>query len=67
MFLGTRVLVMSPRPGRIVLDEATPYGRAAELPDNPRSTPGFIDFRDPCRRRDPRLRLTRRRPRDHVL
>ena len=45
-FLGSRVLVMSPRPGRIVLDEPSPYGRSAELPENPRSTPEFIAFRD---------------------
>ena len=45
-FLGSRVLVMSPRPGRIILDEPSPYGRSAELPENPRSTPGFIAFRD---------------------
>lgn len=45
-YLGSRVLVMSPRPGRLVLDEPTPYGRTTELPDNPRSTPEFIAFRD---------------------
>ena len=28
VFLGTRVLVMSPRPGTIVLDERTPFGTA---------------------------------------
>jgi hypothetical protein len=37
---------MSPRPGSIVFDEATPYGRAADLPDEPRSTPEFIASRD---------------------
>ena len=45
-FLGSRVLVMSPRPGRIVFDEPTPYGQTAELPDEPRSTTEFIAFRD---------------------
>jgi taurine transport system ATP-binding protein len=45
-FLGSRVLVMSPRPGSIVFDEATPYGRATDLPDEPRSIPGFIASRD---------------------
>jgi len=45
-YLGSRVLVMSPRPGRVVFDEATPYGHRAELPENPRSTPEFIAFRD---------------------
>ena len=45
-FLGSRVLVMSPRPGRIVFDEPAPYGEVAELPDDARSTPEFIAFRD---------------------
>jgi len=45
-YLGSRVLVMSPRPGSIVLDEPTPYGRSTDLPDDPRSTPAFIAFRN---------------------
>jgi len=45
-FLGSRVLVMSPRPGRVVLDEPSPYGRRTDLPAEPRSTPEFISFRD---------------------
>ncbi|QXC59386.1 ABC transporter ATP-binding protein [Aquihabitans sp. G128] len=45
-FLGSRVLVMSPRPGRITFDEPTPYGRSADLPADPRSTPEFIAYRD---------------------
>jgi len=45
-FLGDRVLVMSPRPGRIVLDEPTPYARRTDLPDDPRSTPDFLAFRN---------------------
>ena len=45
-FLGSRVLVMSPRPGRVVFDEPTPYGDSIELPGDPRSTASFIAFRD---------------------
>jgi len=45
-FLGSRVLVMSPRPGRVVFDEPTPYAELADLPPDPRSTPEFIAFRD---------------------
>jgi ABC-type nitrate/sulfonate/bicarbonate transport system ATPase subunit len=45
-FLGSRVLVMSARPGRIVFDEPTPYGTVAELPPDARSTSAFIAFRD---------------------
>ncbi|WP_256840111.1 ABC transporter ATP-binding protein [Ornithinimicrobium faecis] len=49
VFLGDRVLVMSPRPGRVVLDEnveiSKNYGRL--LPGKElRSTPEFIDLRD---------------------
>ena len=43
VFLGTRVLVMSPRPGQIVFDEAPPFAsaeRTAEL----RGTPEFAAF-----------------------
>jgi taurine transport system ATP-binding protein len=45
VYLGTRVLVMSPRPGRIVLDEAVPFApdaRDAAL----RATPAFVAFRE---------------------
>jgi ABC-type nitrate/sulfonate/bicarbonate transport system ATPase subunit len=45
-FLGSRVLVMSPRPGRIVFDEPTPYGREHDLPEDPRSTADFIAYRN---------------------
>jgi taurine transport system ATP-binding protein len=44
VYLGTRVVVMSPRPGRIVLDERVPFGvdeRVAAL----RETPAFVAFR----------------------
>ena len=49
VFLGDRVLVMSPRPGRVVLDEtveiSSQYGRL--LPGKElRSTPEFVELRD---------------------
>jgi taurine transport system ATP-binding protein len=47
-FLGTRVLVMSPRPGRIVFDERppfTPQERTAGL----RADPAFVAFRERVR------------------
>jgi ABC-type nitrate/sulfonate/bicarbonate transport system ATPase subunit len=48
VFLGDRVLVMSPRPGRIVLDEpvnlAEAYG--PEVGAEMKSTPEFIEIRD---------------------
>ncbi len=45
-FLGSRVVVMSPRPGRIVFDEPTPFADVAELDAEVRSRPGFITYRD---------------------
>ena len=47
-FLGTRVLVMSPRPGRIVFDERPPFApeeRTASL----RADPAFVAFRERVR------------------
>ncbi|GAA1528838.1 ABC transporter ATP-binding protein [Nocardioides humi] len=42
VFLGSRVLVMSPRPGRIVLDEQVPFSSDATLaPDEIRALPTF--------------------------
>lgn len=42
VFLGSRVLVMSPRPGRIVLDEQVPFSADASLsPDRVRALPEF--------------------------
>ncbi|MEV4999569.1 ABC transporter ATP-binding protein [Nocardioides sp. LML1-1-1.1] len=42
VFLGSRVLVMSPRPGRIVLDEQVPFSSDASLaPDQVRALPEF--------------------------
>ncbi|MCW2992785.1 MAG: transporter related protein [Conexibacter sp.] len=48
VFLGTRVLVMSPRPGRIVFDERPPFApeeRTAAL----RADPAFVAFRERVR------------------
>ncbi|ADB53259.1 ABC transporter ATP-binding protein [Conexibacter woesei] len=45
VYLGTRVLVMSPRPGRIVFDEPVPFAtgeRGAAL----RAAPEFVAFRE---------------------
>jgi taurine transport system ATP-binding protein len=44
VYLGTRVLVMSPRPGRVVLDEAVPFAPDARVPAL-RATPDFVAFR----------------------
>lgn len=42
VFLGSRVLVMSPRPGRIVLDEQVPFSSDPTLaPDEVRALPEF--------------------------
>jgi NitT/TauT family transport system ATP-binding protein/taurine transport system ATP-binding protein len=45
VYLGTRVLVMSPRPGRVVLDEPVPFP-AAERYAALRATPAFVAFRE---------------------
>ncbi len=45
VYLGTRVLVMSPRPGRVVFDEPVPFDtaqRTAAL----RAEPAFVAFRE---------------------
>jgi taurine transport system ATP-binding protein len=44
VYLGTRVLVMSPRPGRVVLDAAVPFPADARTPAL-RATPEFVAFR----------------------
>ena len=46
VLLGTRVLVMSPRPGRIVLDEHSPFGPAVERGRDLRLHPDFVPFRE---------------------
>jgi ABC-type nitrate/sulfonate/bicarbonate transport system ATPase subunit len=43
VYLGSRVLVMSPRPGRVVFDEPTPDG---ERTTTLRTTPEFVAFRE---------------------
>jgi taurine transport system ATP-binding protein len=48
VFLGTRVLVMSPRPGRIVFDERPPFD-ASERTDALRGAPAFVAFREQVR------------------
>lgn len=47
-FLGTRVLVMSPRPGTIVFDERPPFG-ADERTPSLRAAPEFVAFRERIR------------------
>ncbi len=46
ILLGTRVIVMSPRPGRIVLDEASPFGAEVTRDRSLRSSPEFVARRD---------------------
>ncbi|KRC59799.1 hypothetical protein ASE19_00425 [Nocardioides sp. Root79] len=43
VFLGSRVLVMSPRPGRIVLDEKVPFSSRSLAPDEIRALPEFAE------------------------
>lgn len=44
VFLGSRVLVMSPRPGRIVFDELVPFSADADLaPEEIRALPRFAE------------------------
>ncbi|WP_193608135.1 ATP-binding cassette domain-containing protein [Nocardioides lijunqiniae] len=51
VFLGSRVLVMSPRPGRIVLDEPAVFGRPGEKvpPSEIRALPEFVALRERVR------------------
>jgi taurine transport system ATP-binding protein len=46
VFLGTRVLVMSPRPGRLVFDERTPLRGDQPRDRAARSDPAFVDLRE---------------------
>jgi ABC-type nitrate/sulfonate/bicarbonate transport system ATPase subunit len=47
-YLGTRVLVLSPRPGRVVLDEPVPFAPDERTPAL-RATPAFVAFRERVR------------------
>ena len=51
VFLGSRVLVMSPRPGRIVLDVPARFGTPEDRPSPAelRSRPEFVALRDEVR------------------
>jgi ABC-type nitrate/sulfonate/bicarbonate transport system ATPase subunit len=46
VFLGSRVMVMSPRPGRIVLDEPAVFSESASLlePEHLRGLPEFVEL-----------------------
>lgn len=48
VFLGTRVLVLSSRPGRIVFDERPPFD-PADRTDALRGDPAFVAFREQVR------------------
>jgi ABC-type nitrate/sulfonate/bicarbonate transport system ATPase subunit len=50
VYLGTRVLVMSPRPGRVVFDEPTPF-TSGERTRELRTSPEFVAFRERVERR----------------
>ena len=51
VFLGSRVLVMSPRPGRVVLDESAVFGAPGERvpPEEIRALPEFVALTDRVR------------------
>jgi len=44
VYLGSRVLVMSPRPGRIVFHESAPFSRMSASVHELRPTPEFVDM-----------------------
>ncbi|MGJ9413641.1 ABC transporter ATP-binding protein [Aeromicrobium sp. CF4.19] len=52
VFLGSRVMVMSPRPGQIVLDESAVLAEGEEqlAPEQIRSLPAYTELRDRVRR-----------------
>ena len=43
VLLGTRIVVMSPRPGRIVLDRFSAFSRSGLAADELRVDPAFVD------------------------
>lgn len=51
VFLGSRVMVMSPRPGRIVLDESAVFATDDHTPDPEeiRALPAYVDLRERVR------------------
>ena len=48
-YLADRVVVLSSRPGRVVFDEPGPFAGLADRPDDARSLPEFVEFRDRVR------------------
>jgi len=46
VYLGTRVLVMSARPGRIVFDEPVSFSRTGGAVREVRATPEFVETRE---------------------
>jgi len=44
VYLGTRVMVMSPRPGRIVFDEPSPFSRMNTTVHEARAMPEFVEL-----------------------
>jgi taurine transport system ATP-binding protein len=44
VYLGTRVLVMSPRPGRIVFEEPSPFSRMETSVHEARALPEFVEM-----------------------
>lgn len=53
VFLGSRVMVMSPRPGRIVLDESAMFSETGSAPieaEEIRALPAYVELRERVRR-----------------
>ena len=50
-YLADRVVVLSPRPGRVVFDGASPFRGKADRPVDARSLPEFVAYRDEIRSR----------------
>ena len=49
-YLADRVVVLSPRPGRVVFDEPGPFAGRHDRPDDARSLSAYVEFRDRVRR-----------------